>query len=99
MALELYIEGGIRGVEIGSILADRDPVTKENRFGMEYLRLAIPWRTYTNNHMDVVAVALNNVMVRRNEIKRGVRIVEEAPIIRHFTVKLEKIKDDEEEEP
>ncbi|MDO4703864.1 tryptophanase [Tannerella sp.] len=91
LGIELYLEAGIRGVEIGAILADRDPVTHENRYpGLELLRLAIPRRTYTNNHMDVIAVALKNVYDRREEIRRGYRIVKENPIMRHFTVELEK---------
>ncbi len=90
---EIYVEGGVRGVEIGSILADRDPVTRQNRYpALELVRLAIPRRTYTNNHMEYVAVALKNVFDRRSEIKRGFRIKYEAPIMRHFTVLLEKIK-------
>jgi len=92
LALELYLEAGIRGVEIGAILADRDPVTRENRFGgLELVRLAIPRRTYTNNHMDVVAVAIKNVFDRKEQIKRGVEIVKEAPIMRHFTVELKPL--------
>lgn len=92
LAIELYLEAGIRGVEIGAILADRDPVTRENRYPeLELVRLAIPRRTYTNNHMEYVAVALGNVFARRNEIKRGVKIVKEAPIMRHFTVELERL--------
>jgi tryptophanase len=88
----LYKEAGIRGVEIGAILADRDPVTRKNRFeGLEFVRLAIPRRTYTNNHMDVVAAALKNVFDRRSEIKSGVKILKEAPIMRHFTVELEEL--------
>lgn len=91
LAVELYLEAGIRGVEIGAILADRDPVTRENRYPkLELLRLAIPRRVYTNNHIDVIAVALKNVYDRRNEIKHGMRIVWEAPIMRHFTVELER---------
>ena len=89
LTVELYREAGIRGCEIGYILADRDPVTRENRFGgLDLLRLAIPRRTYTDNHMNVVAVALKNVYDRRNEITRGVKITWEAPLMRHFTVKL-----------
>ncbi len=92
LGIELYIEGGIRGVEIGAILADRDPITRENRFpDLELLRLAIPRRTYTNNHMDVIAAALKNVYDRKLEIKSGVKIITEAPIMRHFTVELERI--------
>ena len=93
LAIELYLEGGVRGVEIGAILADRDPKTRENRFpDLELLRLAIPRRTYTNNHMNYVAASLKNVFDRRSEIKTGVRILKEAPIMRHFTVELERIE-------
>ena len=92
LAIQLYIEAGIRGVEIGTLMADRDPVTRENRYpALEMVRLAIPRRVYTNNHMDVVAVALKNVFDRRNEIKSGLRITQEAPIMRHFTVELEPL--------
>ncbi len=92
LTIELYLEAGIRGCEIGYILADRDPVTRENRFGgLDLLRLAIPRRVYTNNHMDVIAVALKNVFDRRDSITRGVKIVWEAEIMRHFTVKLERL--------
>lgn len=91
LGVELYIEGGIRGVEIGAILADRDPITRENRYPkLELLRLAIPRRVYTNNHMDYIAAALKNVFDRRNEITAGVEIMWEAPIMRHFTVELKK---------
>lgn len=91
LAIELYLEAGIRGVEVGALLADRDPVTHENRYPkLELLRLAIPRRTYTNNHMDVIAVALKNVFDRRETITKGYKIVHEEPIMRHFTVELEK---------
>ena len=89
LAIELYKEAGIRGVEIGTLLADRDPDTRENRYpALEMVRLAIPRRTYTNNHMDVIAAALKNVFDRRNKIKSGYQIISEAPIMRHFTVEL-----------
>lgn len=93
LAIELYKEAGIRGCEIGYILADRDPVTRENRFGgLDLLRLCIARRTYTNNHMDVIAVALKNVYDRRNEIKHGYKITWEAPLLRHFTVQLAPVE-------
>ena len=92
LAIELYLEAGVRGCEIGYILADRDPVTRENRFGgLDLLRLCVARRVYTNNHMDVIAVALKNVFDRRHEITRGVKIVWETELMRHFTVKLEKL--------
>lgn len=92
LAIELYIIGGIRGVEIGTILADRDPFTHKNRYPeLELVRLAIPRRTYSLNHMRYIAAVLKNIYDSRDEAKRGYTIVDEAPIMRHFTVKLEKL--------
>ncbi|RLD44622.1 MAG: tyrosine phenol-lyase [Bacteroidetes bacterium] len=92
LAVEIYIEAGVRGVEIGTLLADRDPDTREDRFPkLELVRLAIPRRTYTNNHMNYVATAIGNVYARRNEITKGLKITKEAPILRHFTVELDKL--------
>lgn len=91
LGVELYKEAGVRGVEIGTLLADRDPVTREERYPkMELLRLAIPQRTYSFKHMDYIAAALKNVFDRRDEIKSGFEIVWQAEILRHFTVKLKK---------
>lgn len=92
LAIELYIVGGIRGVEIGTVLADRDPFTRKNRYPeLELVRLAIPRRTYTNNHMAYVAATLKNIYDSRDEAKSGYVIVDEAPIMRHFTAKFSKI--------
>jgi len=89
LGVEVYKEGGVRGVEIGALLADRDPDTRENRYPpLELLRLAIPRRTYTNDHMDYVAAVIGSVYERRESITRGYRIVREAPIMRHFTIEL-----------
>ena len=88
---ELYLEGGVRGVEIGTLLADRDPTTRENRYPrLELMRLTIPRRAYTNNHMAYVAACLKNIYERRDSIKRGFVITREATILRHFTVELER---------
>lgn len=93
LGIELYLEGGIRGVEIGSILADRDPQTRENRYPrLELLRLAIPRRVYTNNHMDFIAAAVKNVYDRREQITSGYKITKELPIMRHFTIELAPTK-------
>jgi len=92
LAIELYIVGGVRGVEIGTVLADRDPFTRKNRFPeLELVRLAIPRRTYTDNHMDYVAATLKNIFDSRDQAKSGYVITDEAPIMRHFTVKFKKI--------
>jgi tryptophanase len=72
-------------------MADRDPITRQNRFPeLELVRLAIPRRVYTDNHMDYVAAVVKNVHERRKSINKGVIIKWEAPIMRHFTVKLER---------
>ncbi len=92
LAIELYTEGGVRGVEIGALMADRDPFTRENRFpDLEMVRLAIPRRVYTNNHMDYIAAVACNVFERRDQLIHGVRIKNEARIMRHFTVELERL--------
>ncbi len=90
LAVEIYIEGGVRGTEIGTLMADRDPVTRLNRHpNLELVRLAVPRRVYSDNHMDYVAATLSNVWDRRDEITRGLSIRWEAPIMRHFTVELD----------
>jgi tryptophanase len=92
LACILYLEAGVRAVEIGTLLADRDPVTRENRYPkLEMLRLAIPRRVYTNNHIDVVVAGLKNIYDRRDSIETGLYITDEAPILRHFTVELAKV--------
>ncbi|MCK4747934.1 MAG: tryptophanase [Bacteroidales bacterium] len=92
LALEIYLESGVRAVEIGTLLADRDPQTRENRYPkLEMVRLTIPRRVYTRNHMDYVAAALRNIYSRRDSLTNGYKILYEAPIMRHFTVELEKV--------
>lgn len=92
LTCELYLEAGIRACEIGYILADRDPVTHQNRFGgLDLVRLCIPRRVYTDNHMDVVAAAMKNVYDRREDVNHGVAIEWEAPLMRHFTVRLKML--------
>ena len=92
LAIEIYVVGGIRGVEIGTVLADRDPVTRENRYpDLELVRLAIPRRTYTHNHMEYIAAVLEKIYDTRKEAKSGYKIIDEAPIMRHFTAKFKKI--------
>jgi len=91
LVIELYLESGVRSSEIGSLMTDRDPASRKNRVPeLEMIRLAIPRRVYSNNHMEYVAMALKNVYDRRNEITHGFRIISEVPIMRHFTVELER---------
>jgi tyrosine phenol-lyase len=91
LGVELYIEAGVRGVEIGTVLAGRDPKTGDHDYPkLELLRLTIPRRVYTNNHMDVVVEGLKNIYQRRKQIS-GLKITYEADILRHFTAKFDKI--------
>jgi tryptophanase len=91
LGVAMYVEAGVRGVEIGTVLADRDPVTREERPpSMELLRLAIPRRVYTNNHMDVVVWGLKQIWAKRESYK-GLKINYEAPIMRHFTSTFEQL--------
>ncbi|KAH7113535.1 pyridoxal phosphate-dependent transferase [Dactylonectria macrodidyma] len=92
LAVDLYLEAGVRGVEIGTILDGRDPSTGKNRHPQaEFMRLAIPRRVYMNEHLDLVANALIRIYRRRNAITRGFRISEEAKTLRHFTIRLERL--------
>jgi len=92
LGVEAYIEGGVRGVEIGTLLADRDPLTGDDRVPeMELLRLAIPRRVYSMQHMDYVAATMAKVLERANEIQSGFKITKQAEILRHFTVELDEI--------
>jgi len=91
LAIELYLEAGIRSCDIGSLLLDRDPVTgEEGPAGAEFTRLAIPRRVYTQAHLDVVADAL--VAIRdRAETVPGYEIVWAPKVLRHFTAKLRPV--------
>ncbi|MFH1263987.1 MAG: tryptophanase [Pseudomonadota bacterium] len=89
LACELYLEGGIRGVEIGTLMFGRtDPKTgKQVCAAQELVRLAIPRRTYTQSHVDYVIEVILEVFRNRGKI-RGLQILEEAEILRHFTARL-----------
>ena len=88
---ELFIEGGIRACEIGSVMFGK--FDKSGEFVpamMELVRLAIPRRVYTQSHIDYVVEVLQDLYNRRNEIK-GVEITYEAPMLRHFTAKFKPL--------
>jgi tryptophanase len=86
----LYIEGGIRSVEIGSLMFGKYDDEKLIPATMELVRLAIPRRVYTQSHIDYVAEVIIEVFKNRNDIK-GLEITEEAAYLRHFTAKLKVV--------
>ncbi len=93
LACALYLEGGIRTCEIGSVMFGRtDPVAGEFQPALlELVRLAIPRRVYTQSHMDYVVECVGEVFAKRDGI-RGVRIIREPPVLRHFTATFEPIQ-------
>ncbi|GMV53938.1 MAG: tryptophanase [Chlorobi bacterium] len=88
---ELYLEAGIRGVEIGSFMfGSEDASGTAHSALMELVRLAIPRRVYTQSHIDFCVEAISNVYKRRNQL-RGYTITYQAPFLRHFTAHLEQV--------
>lgn len=85
LTIALYLEAGVRTVEVGTVLAGRDPHTRKERIpDLELVRLAVPRRVYSDRHMDYVASAFRTIAARPEDVK-GVRITYEPPVLRHFT--------------
>lgn len=91
LSVELYIEAGIRAVEIGTVMFGLDPHSGEEKPAhRDLLRLAIPRRVYTQSHMDYVLEAIDLVWQRRNDV-RGMKIVKAPKFLRHFTAEFEHL--------
>jgi len=86
LAVALYIEGGIRGCEIGTVMFGRHPDGTESPAAMDLVRLAIPRRTYTQSHIDYCIEVVRWVAERARDLP-GYRIVDEPPALRHFTAR------------
>ena len=93
LAVNLYIESGVRGVEIGTLMfGGKDPATGAERTArLELVRLAIPRRVYTTMHMNYVAQALLDLYEKREELE-GMKIVKAPPFLRHFSATLDFIE-------
>jgi len=92
LTVELYLAGGIRGCEIGSVMfAHTDPESGKIVYPkLELVRLAIPRRTYTQSHMDFIADTIAEIATRSNEL-RGYRFTYAPDLLRHFTAKFEPL--------
>jgi tryptophanase len=90
LAIALYEAGGIRSVEIGTVMFGRHPDGSEAEAAMDLVRLAIPRRTYTQSHVDYVIEVCADVAARAEELG-GYRIVDEPPQLRHFTARFEPL--------
>ncbi|MGD2059548.1 MAG: tryptophanase [Acidimicrobiia bacterium] len=93
LAVELYKMGGVRGVEIGSVMFGQvGEDGTESAAPMELVRLAVPRRTYTQSHIDYVGEVVARTAERSGDI-RGYRIIRQAPWLRHFTAEFEPLTD------
>jgi tryptophanase len=90
LAVSLYLEGGIRSSEIGTVMFGRHPDGSEEPAAMDLVRLAIPRRTYTQSHVDYVIEVCERVAAHAGELG-GLRIVEEPRALRHFTARFEPL--------
>jgi tryptophanase len=87
LANALYLAGGVRSVEIGSVMFGKQPDGSEKPAAMELVRLAFPRRTYTQSHVDYLAEVILYVNERKAKIP-GYRIAWQAPVLRHFTIQM-----------
>ena len=88
----LYLAGGVRGVEIGSVMAGRDPATGENRVpALELVRLAVPRRVYSSRQLEQAADAAAEIVADPGSVP-GLEMTSEAPVLRHFTARFRPLR-------
>jgi tryptophanase len=87
----LYLVGGVRGVEIGTVMFGLQPDGTEQPAPLDLVRLAFPRRTYTQSHVDYLAEVIFEVYAQRESLP-GYRITEQSPVLRHFTARLEPLE-------
>jgi tryptophanase len=90
LAVALYVAGGIRSCEIGTVMFGRRPDGSERPAALDLVRLAVPRRTYTQSHVDYVIEVCAEVAATAHDL-RGYRIVDEPPSLRHFTARFEPL--------
>ena len=90
LATALYLEGGVRGCEIGTVMFGLAPDGTESPAAMDLVRLAIPRRTYTQSHLDYVIEVVERVVARATEL-RGLRITHQPRALRHFSARFEPL--------
>jgi len=90
LSLVLYLEGGIRSVEIGSVMFGHQPEGSEHPAAMELVRMAFPRRVYTQSHVDYLAEVILHVNGLKERI-RGVRIASAPAVLRHFSARMEPV--------
>ncbi len=90
LAVALYLAGGVRGCEIGTVMFGRQPDGTEQPAALDLVRLAVPRRTYTQSHIDYVIEVCELVAAEAHELP-GYRIIEEPPALRHFTATFEPV--------
>ena len=87
----LYLLGGVRGVEVGTVMFGKQPDGREVPAALDLVRLAFPRRVYTQSHVDYLAEVILGVYAQRDRLP-GYRITWQAPVLRHFTVRLQPVE-------
>jgi tryptophanase len=91
LACALYVEGGVRSSEIGTVMFGLHPDGTEAPAAMDLVRLAIPRRTYTQSHIDYVIEVVTRVAARRRDL-RGMKIIRAPAALRHFSAAFEPVE-------